>query len=74
MFTCGSGMVNNSSVCFRITYENDIALLRLETPFAFNEFVGQLNLPQMFQNFTGGNKCFIMFVFLYIQYIVNVKA
>ncbi|KAG0715746.1 Trypsin-1 [Chionoecetes opilio] len=36
-----------------ITFENDIALLRLETPLLYTESVGQLELPQPQQNFTG---------------------
>lgn len=37
----------------RITFENDIALLRLETPLMYTEVVGELSLPQPLQNFTG---------------------
>ena len=41
--------------CFhRITFENDIALLRLETPLLYTESVSQLSLPHPLQNFTGG--------------------
>nr|XP_045623273.1 trypsin-1-like [Procambarus clarkii] len=36
-----------------ITYENDIAILRLEEPFVYNEFVNQLDLPQFDKNVTG---------------------
>ncbi|KAK4291111.1 hypothetical protein Pmani_036040 [Petrolisthes manimaculis] len=36
-----------------ITYENDIALLRLETPLMDTEFVKSVSLPSPFQNFTG---------------------
>ena len=42
------------SIFHRITFENDVALLRLETPLQYTEFVSQLNLPQPLQNFTGG--------------------
>ncbi|XP_042212178.1 trypsin-1-like [Homarus americanus] len=36
-----------------ITYENDIALLRLEEPLVYSEIVGQLELPPPGQNITG---------------------
>ncbi|XP_066953771.1 trypsin-1-like isoform X1 [Macrobrachium rosenbergii] len=35
-----------------ITLENDIALLRLETPLVFNEYVAALELPEQEQDFT----------------------
>ncbi|XP_050717480.1 trypsin-1-like isoform X3 [Eriocheir sinensis] len=37
----------------QITFENDVALLRLETPLIWTEYVDQISLPQPQQNFTG---------------------
>lgn len=50
--------INNLSVVNpRITYENDVALLRLAESLVFNQLVAPLALPQPGQNFTSGELC-----------------
>lgn len=61
-----SYLLKDSCICFkyrinfifvinsRITYENDVALLRLAEPLMFNQLVSPLAMPQPGQNFTSG--------------------